>query len=115
MGISMLTVTLVLNFNIIGNFLLMPDGRIAMIDYGQIKCLSIEERKSIAKLIISIAEQNYDEIIQNMKATGFKTKNSNPEVMYKMAVVTLDQGSFYDNVLRWQECHRWFEFATISR
>lgn len=75
-----------------GNFLLIPDGKIAMIDYGQIKTLTYDERKTLARLIIAIASKDRKQIVQAFKDTGFKSKYFNEEVMHKMAIVTLDQG-----------------------
>jgi aarF domain-containing kinase len=70
----------------------MPDGRIAMIDYGQIKTISIEERKILAEIIVAIANNDKEKIISSFKKTGFKSKYGNEYVMGKMAIVTLDQG-----------------------
>jgi len=44
-----------------GNVLVMPDGRLGLIDYGQCKRLSIEARQRLARLILSVADQASDE------------------------------------------------------
>lgn len=43
-----------------GNILLLDDGRLGLIDYGQVKYLTKEERIKCARLIVSLA--NNDEV-----------------------------------------------------
>jgi aarF domain-containing kinase len=50
--------------------------RIGLIDYGQCKRLTIEERVKIARLILSIADREPDEVVANhFRGLGIKTKN----------------------------------------
>jgi aarF domain-containing kinase len=74
-----------------GNFLLMPDGRIGMIDYGQVKQLTDQERKLIARLVLAVANNDHEEIFNTYKETGYKSKYMDKEVMRKMATVTIDR------------------------
>lgn len=39
-----------------GNILLTPEGRLGLIDYGQIKLLGPTQRRTLAKLIIALAD-----------------------------------------------------------
>lgn len=43
-----------------GNILLTPDGRLGLIDYGQIKVLGRRQRRTLAKLIIALADGDED-------------------------------------------------------
>ncbi|CAD7957364.1 unnamed protein product, partial [Amoebophrya sp. A120] len=50
-----------------GNFLLMPDGRLGLIDFGQAKRLTVEERRKLAKLVLAIADDDRSEIVRVMR------------------------------------------------
>lgn len=41
-----------------GNFLLLPDGRLGLIDYGQVKRITPTERRQLAELIIAVADRD---------------------------------------------------------
>jgi len=57
-----------------GNILLMPDGRIGLIDYGQVKRLPMEVRIQYAKLIVALAKGDKDDVVDQYIATGVRTK-----------------------------------------
>ena len=46
-----------------GNFLLMEDGRLGFLDYGQVKRLTEMERITIARLVSAIANGNKEDVI----------------------------------------------------
>ncbi|CAD7945191.1 unnamed protein product [Amoebophrya sp. A25] len=50
-----------------GNFLLLEDGRIGLIDFGQAKRLSLEERQRLARLMIAIADNDAASIVRVMR------------------------------------------------
>ena len=75
-----------------GNFLLMDGGsKIAMLDYGQVKRLTLDERVLIARMILAVNKRDEQAILQIYKETGYKSKYMNSQVMCKMLVVVLDQ------------------------
>eukprot|EP00755_Sulcionema_specki_P005313 Sspe_Gene.4811::Locus_1589_Transcript_1_1_Confidence_1.000_Length_1721::g.4811::m.4811/K08869/ADCK, ABC1; aarF domain-containing kinase len=45
-----------------GNILLMPDGRLGLIDYGQTKELPVKERLPLARLIVALSKDAKDEV-----------------------------------------------------
>ena len=57
-----------------GNILLVYDAngkpQIGLIDYGQVKSLTKKQRLLLCKLIIALAEDNRDAIIELMKEAG---------------------------------------------
>lgn len=70
-----------------GNVLLMPDGRLGLIDYGQVKKMTVEDRIIYAKLIIAISRDDREEVVRIMTdEVGFRTKNMNPDIIYRTAV-----------------------------
>jgi len=68
-----------------GNILLMPDGRLGLIDYGQVKRLDLQTRLSYAKLIVALSEDNREEIVRLFREEMHqKTKFSKDETAYKL-------------------------------
>eukprot|EP00178_Gracilaria_changii_P006428 TRINITY_DN210_c0_g2_i1.p2 TRINITY_DN210_c0_g2~~TRINITY_DN210_c0_g2_i1.p2 ORF type:complete len:540 (-),score=100.10 TRINITY_DN210_c0_g2_i1:10444-12063(-) len=69
-----------------GNILLMPDGRLGLVDYGQVKHMSLEDRIIYAKLIVAINRDDRDEVVRIMKdEVGFRTKNMDGDIIYRTA------------------------------
>ena len=67
-----------------GNFLLLPDGRIGLIDYGATKRLSENERITACVLFVALARKDKDKLWQMAKLAGYKSKHMNPDVYYKL-------------------------------
>ena len=80
-----------------GNVLLCHDEdgspQLGLIDYGQVKSLSKEERHLFAKLIIALADENSDDICALITEAGYKSKNMDPEVMVLYAKAAFDDDS----------------------
>ena len=68
-----------------GNILLTDDDRIGLIDYGQCKRFTLEERKLYCKLIVALADDNRDEVVKLTTQMGARTKRMDPEVLYRLA------------------------------
>jgi aarF domain-containing kinase len=76
-----------------GNILVVQDERtqtqspkLGLIDYGQCKRLNSTERKKVAKLIISVANNDSDETIaSNFRDLGIKTKNNSSQFLGQFA------------------------------
>jgi aarF domain-containing kinase len=68
-----------------GNILLMDDGRLGLIDYGQVKELDLDTRISLAQLYIALEQDDREAIVRLAKspACGLETKYMNPEFIYK--------------------------------
>lgn len=72
--------------------MLLPDGRLGLIDYGQVKHIDLRTRISYAKLIIALDEQNQDEvcrIVQN--ELGCKSKYMRKDICYRIAAFWSDR------------------------
>jgi len=96
-----------------GNILLFEDGRLGLIDYGQVKRWTLPQRQAYAELIVALAEDNRDEIVrafqQEMK---FQTERNDPTVHYRLACFWNDRNT--DDVtegLNLQEFQDWAEGA----
>lgn len=70
-----------------GNILLMPDGRLGLVDYGQVKRLGLEERIVYAKLMIAINRGERKEVVRLMTdEVGFRTTRMDEDIIYRTAV-----------------------------
>jgi aarF domain-containing kinase len=74
-----------------GNILLTDDDRIGLIDYGQCKHFTDDERRQYAELIVALADDDRERIVKTITAMGARTKNMNPEVLYRLAVFWNDR------------------------
>lgn len=57
-----------------GNFLLMPDGRIGLIDFGQVKRIDSATRKKVAELIVAIATKDTEATVHAYTSLGVRSK-----------------------------------------
>lgn len=48
-----------------GNFLVMPDGKLGLIDFGQVKVLDDDIRLAFARLVKALANDDEDGIVQS--------------------------------------------------
>eukprot|EP01060_Flectonema_neradi_P006177 TRINITY_DN1413_c0_g1_i6.p1 TRINITY_DN1413_c0_g1~~TRINITY_DN1413_c0_g1_i6.p1 ORF type:complete len:542 (+),score=116.40 TRINITY_DN1413_c0_g1_i6:56-1681(+) len=74
-----------------GNVLLLTDGRLGLIDFGQVKKLTIDERKNIAKVMLQLESNDVDGVAGTVYAMGGRSKYSNKEVCYKLTSFWLDR------------------------
>ncbi|KAL2629290.1 hypothetical protein R1flu_013976 [Riccia fluitans] len=74
-----------------GNFLLCPDERIGLIDFGQVKRLSREQRLDMVKLVAALYRGDHARIQEVVMANGYVSKYYDPVVMRKMVTVCFDQ------------------------
>jgi len=78
-----------------GNVLLLgvEEGKpqLGLIDYGQVKNLTKQERLHMCEIIIALANDDKEKIVNLMKEAGFKSKTMNEDVIYKYAKVSYDE------------------------
>ncbi len=67
-----------------GNFLLLPDSRIGLIDYGATKELSRNERLSTCLLYAALHRQDEDKLFQMCDIGGYKSKHGRRDVLLKL-------------------------------
>ena len=58
-----------------GNIMLLEDGRVGLIDWGQVKRIGKEERLRIARLVIALADRDQLLTAQLWRDCGFVTKH----------------------------------------
>jgi aarF domain-containing kinase len=74
-----------------GNIILMPDGRLGLIDYGQVKEIDKQTRRELATMIELLAKRDSEQVVAHFKKMGFKTKKMDPYIIEKNAVVFFDR------------------------
>lgn len=67
-----------------GNILVMPDGGVALLDFGLTKELPDTARLGFARLVLGSANRNPDEILQAFQELGVRTKSDEPESLLAM-------------------------------
>lgn len=78
-----------------GNILLLKDGRMGLIDYGQVKHMTKEERINLARLMLAHARGNKDEVVRiHFDDLGVVTKYHNAEMAYKMSAFYNDRDTY---------------------
>jgi predicted unusual protein kinase regulating ubiquinone biosynthesis (AarF/ABC1/UbiB family) len=52
----------------------MPSGKLGLIDYGQVKLLKPAQRRSLARIIVALADGKEQEVIDLFVEMGFRSK-----------------------------------------
>lgn len=73
-----------------GNFMLLPDGRIGLIDFGSTKRLTRNERLSACLLYAAIARKDEQMIFDLCEVGGYKSKYGDKEVLMKLTLFGYD-------------------------
>jgi aarF domain-containing kinase len=73
-----------------GNFMLLPDGRIGLIDLGSTKKLTKNERLSACLLYAAIARKDEKMLFDLCEIGGYKSKHGDKEVLMKLILFGYD-------------------------
>jgi aarF domain-containing kinase len=75
-----------------GNILLLPDGRLGLIDYGSCVTLRQDHRRNLALLMISLCSPSHQEAVRvYSQDMGVRTAKMDPRILYKMAAFWYDR------------------------
>lgn len=69
----------------------MPDGRLGLIDYGQVKKLDLATRAKVARMIVALAEDDEDKIVRSTIDLGYRTKNMRPDCIADWSRFSFDR------------------------
>jgi len=70
-----------------GNIMILPDGRLGLIDFGQAKELTTAQRVYLARIVVAVATKDDEEILELAKLSPFRTKYGSREAMIKYTSV----------------------------
>jgi aarF domain-containing kinase len=74
-----------------GNILMLDDGSLGLIDYGQTKSISEKEKLGVARIVHAIGSAaSTSEIASAMRNLGFRTRHDSDEILSKYAVLFFD-------------------------
>ena len=74
-----------------GNFLLLGDGTVGCIDYGQVKVLTTYERHWLCRCYVALHRQDSAKLVALADEIGMHTKYDTPLVREKMLTFALDR------------------------
>eukprot|EP00933_Yihiella_yeosuensis_P017157 TRINITY_DN14410_c0_g1_i1.p1 TRINITY_DN14410_c0_g1~~TRINITY_DN14410_c0_g1_i1.p1 ORF type:complete len:579 (-),score=118.79 TRINITY_DN14410_c0_g1_i1:15-1751(-) len=74
-----------------GNVLRLDDGKLGLIDYGNVKRLTIKERTLLGRLILALAADEPLAVISAAKELGFETRDGNDELLFRYAQLWFDR------------------------
>eukprot|EP00927_Polykrikos_kofoidii_P051875 TRINITY_DN45651_c0_g1_i1.p1 TRINITY_DN45651_c0_g1~~TRINITY_DN45651_c0_g1_i1.p1 ORF type:complete len:527 (+),score=65.20 TRINITY_DN45651_c0_g1_i1:79-1659(+) len=61
-----------------GNFLLLPDGRLGLIDFGQVKRIDSSTRRQLARLLVSVADGDRHATVVALTELGVRSTKMDP-------------------------------------
>ncbi|SPQ98558.1 unnamed protein product (mitochondrion) [Plasmodiophora brassicae] len=76
-----------------GNIMLLKNGKVGLIDFGQVKHISKETRLSLARLIKAIADEDRPAVLRAMHEGGYQAKNNIDDITYRRALFFFDRDS----------------------
>ena len=65
--------------------------QLGLIDYGQVKVLTKEERLLLCRIIVALANHDKESVVSLLKEAGYKTKYMDPNIMYRFATLSYDE------------------------
>ena len=71
--------------------MICDDGRLGLIDYGNVPTLTLKQRVKIAKFLLALEKNDDEEVIKTFKDIGAKSKNDNKEFLLMSAYMDFDQ------------------------
>jgi len=82
-----------------GNIMRLTDGRLGLIDYGNVKRFSVADRARLGHLVVALADGDRSRIVEKAKLLGFRTRHDDPEVIYRLARLSFDRDDAESMVL----------------
>jgi aarF domain-containing kinase len=79
-----------------GNVIIMPDGRLGLIDYGMVGRLTHHEREQIASTMLAIQDGDKEVVVRNYLDSGYRAGwitggDHSEDVIYRFVTLQLDR------------------------
>ena len=74
-----------------GNLILTSDGKLGLIDFGQVKRLSPQRREQFARLVIALNNNDVEQVCDISREIGCENKYNIPEIVFKLSSFWLDR------------------------
>lgn len=75
-----------------GNIMLLNNGKLGLIDFGQVKCLTEEDKKAFAQLVLAHAAMDKDEVVRlHFDVLRNNTKHKKADIAYLMSSFYVDR------------------------
>lgn len=74
-----------------GNVIIMPDGRLGLIDYGQCATFSPEERHRVAQILLGLRARDKETVAKLIFNSGYDCTNNCVAVAYRCAELVFDR------------------------
>lgn len=77
-----------------GNVMLLEDGRLGLVDYGQVGRISKEDTVKYARMIVALADDNREEVARLLvEEMGYVTRTTNSDHIWRWAAFYMDRDS----------------------
>jgi aarF domain-containing kinase len=86
---------------------MLPDGRLGLIDYGQAKRMTLQERANLARLVLALADGRRDDAVRLFRACGYVTQHSDDDLAFRAAVIAFDRDD--RDITQGMNVQAWFE------
>uniref|UniRef100_A0A7S4T5K4 ABC1 atypical kinase-like domain-containing protein n=1 Tax=Alexandrium monilatum TaxID=311494 RepID=A0A7S4T5K4_9DINO len=83
-----------------GNIFMLTDGRLGLLDYGAVSRLSLEERLSLARLIVAVADEDDDSVPEAMFACGFQSERMDRRLALLLGYICFHRGPHPEDIKR---------------
>lgn len=87
-----------------GNVVILPDGRIGLLDYGMVARFDLEERRKVAEVILAIVRHDKKTVAKIYSESGYRAKWKegdivDPNILYRFASFHFDRFDLSDVVV----------------
>jgi aarF domain-containing kinase len=90
-----------------GNILLTPDGKLALIDFGQVKRLPEEITKKFAQLVIALNDDDRESVCRIAHEIGCQNEFNIPDIVWRLTAFWLDRDT--PDVTLGMDIHKFLE------
>ena len=74
-----------------GNILLLNDGRVGLIDWGQARTVALQDRAVMARILLALAAGDRASAVALFRAAGYTTTHSNDDLCWRIASIAMDR------------------------